>query len=62
MKEKDLHYKMVQEFLLYVGGIRGHRTKESYLNCAEGMNLKSWVTFAACTEYAVLLFVLNELF
>lgn len=47
MKEKNLQYKMVQEFLLYVGGIRGHRAKESYLNCAEGMSLKSWVSSAA---------------
>jgi len=44
---KKVQYKMVQEFLLCLGGIRGHRAKESYLNCAEGMNLKSWVTFAA---------------
>lgn len=25
----------------------GSLGKESYLNCAESMNLKSWVTFAA---------------
>lgn len=60
VKIKHLQYKMVQEFFLHIGGIKGQQAKATYLNCAEGVSFDVLGHF--CTQYAILLFVLNYLF
>lgn len=60
VKVKHLQYKMVQEFFLHIGGVKGQQAKATYLNCAEGVSFNVLGHF--CTQYAILLFVLNYLF
>lgn len=60
MSVKHLQYKMVREFFLQIGGVKEQQAKATYLNCAEGMSFDVLGHF--CTQYAILLFVLNYLF